>query len=520
MLLAVIIPVLGAGITILYQKKSQWTAGACCIGVCSALLPVRDTVEYTLNIWMNPLPIHLSADTFTLFFGFIISFLFLMSILSSFHIKGRWYYPLLLLDLSALLLTIFSSQLLLFYVFLEISTIITYFLIIYKETQEAVRAGFKYILMNVGGALLILLAVLLDPHTGSVFFVAGCLIKAGSFPVHVWLADAHPAAPSPVSALLSGVMVKTGIYGIFRFADYFAIDFSGIVVVALASMLIGVFLALLQTDVKRILAYHTVSQVGFIFLGIGIQGKESVAGGLLHLINHGMFKALLFLCMGCVIYATGEKSIHRIRGLARKMPITAAACFVGCLSISGIPPFNGFVSKTLIFHGLDSVVLQVLFIAACAGTVASFIKLFGHTFLEWGPAQSTGKKSVPTLREIPLLMKLPLVVLSGVCLFLGVYPGYVLPFVGYTGFVWNMALAGECVLPLLCGILLYYIGLKTKVILNPPTFRITVDALFCTGGRAVEHLSTVLNKVLTQDLNYYITCLVVVLLAFLFWFYI
>jgi NADH:ubiquinone oxidoreductase subunit 5 (subunit L)/multisubunit Na+/H+ antiporter MnhA subunit len=202
------------------------------------------------------------------------------------------------------------------------------------------------------------------------------------------------------------------------------------------------------------------------------------------------------------------------------MPIPAAACFVGCLSISGIPPFNGFVSKTLIYHALDSAVLQVLFIAACAGTVASFIKLFGHTFLEWGPAQSTGKKSVQTLREIPLLMKLPLFVLSGVCLFLGVYPGYALPFVGYTEFVWNMSLAGECVLPLLCGILLYYIGLKTKVILNPPTFRITVDALFCTGGRAVEYFSTVLNKVLTQDLNYYITCLVIVLLAFLFWFYI
>lgn len=517
MLLAVIIPVVGAGVTMLYQRRNRWVAFVCSGISCGVLLTrLGDTVEYTLDVWMNPLRIHLVADTFTLFFGVIISFLFAVTVLYSSYITGRQYYPLLLLNLSALLLTIFSSQLLTFYVFLEMSTIITYFLIIHKETEESVKAGFKYVVMNVGGAVLILLAFLVDSQPASALFVTGCLVKAGSFPVHVWLADAHPAAPSPVSALLSGIMVKTGVYGLFRFAPHFKIDLSLIVWFAVASMIIGVFLALLQTDVKRILAYHTVSQIGFILLGIGLQSDISISGGLFHLINHGVFKALLFLCMGCVIYATGERSIHRIGGLLQKMPVTAAACLVGCLSISGIPPFNGFVSKTLIFHGLDSDVLRVLFTVACAGTVASFIKLFRHTFLSWGvPAQSKAKKPV----KIPFSMKLPLVVLSGTCLILGVYPGYALSLIGYTEFVWNISLLGECVFPLVFGVLLYYAGLKTKVILNPPQFRITVDAVFNLSGRAVEYFSTVLNKVLTQDLNYYVAYLTVVLLAFLFWFY-
>lgn len=509
----IVLVFVGSGVTGLYSRYpgNRWIAlvfsGISCI-ILLCMIPGVDTVEYPVSIWMNPLTLHIFIDGFSLFFGAILSFLFVMTIVYSSYIKKKRYYPLLLLNLGVLLLAIFSKQVLAFYVFLELSTITTYFLIIHKETKESLQAGFKYVVMNVGGAVLILLAVLdYTSQTAPVFFVTGCLVKAGSFPVHVWLADAHPAAPSPVSALLSGIMVKTGVYGLFRFAPYFNIDLSLVVPFALVSMIFGVLLALIQSDVKRILAYHTVSQVGFILLGIGLQSELGISGGLLHLINHAVFKALLFLCMGCVIHATGKRDIHHLGGLQSKMPLTATACLVGCLSISGIPPFNGFVSKTLLFHALDSEIFKVIFVITCAGTVASFIKLFRHTFL--------GELKIPA-KNVSVSMKIPLLVLSGLCIFLGIFPQTVLSLTGYTSFVWSISALSECFLPVGLGIAIYVVGLKTRIILEPIHTRITIDTFFHKSGRAVEYSSKMLSKMLIQDTNYYVMYMILLFVLFFF----
>jgi formate hydrogenlyase subunit 3/multisubunit Na+/H+ antiporter MnhD subunit len=509
------VPVIGAGVVFL--GKPRLIAAVCTVTtVCGLLLSIVSgiTGEYTINIWMNPVPMTVFMDGVSTLIGVLTSFLFLMAVIYSSYIKNKKYYALLLLDLSFLLCVVFSSQLLIFYVFLEMSTIVTYFLIIYKHTPEAVDAGFKFVIMNIGGAVFILMGVLLytispsvSPSVWPLLFITGCLIKCGSFPVHIWLADAHPAAPSPVSALLSGVMVKIGVYGIFRFAPLFQGDMSWVIVPAVASMVIGVFLALAQTDIKRILAYHTVSQIGFILLGIGLYTEQSIAGGILHVVNHGLFKGLLFLSMGCVIYATGERNLHKLGGL-KFMRVTAFACLVGSLSISGIPPFNGFISKNILFHGLPSEILKILFIVACGGTIASFIKLFRHTFL--------GEQSGITVKEVPFSMKVPLMILSSLCVILGIFPGIILSQLQYT-YLWDITTFRECIFTIGLGVLMYLGVLKTGLVYNSPDFKISVDRLFCGMGRFVQKVSHALNSWLTQDINYYVACMVLVLLLFWFW---
>ncbi|MBU7045419.1 MAG: hypothetical protein HXS54_03200 [Theionarchaea archaeon] len=510
--LAVLVPFLGCLVVILLRRR-WWVTLVCAgltFGFLLRLIP-EIPLEISFYMWMNPVRIKVLIDGFSLLFALLISFLFLLCAVYSSYIKSKRYYSLLLLDLGFLLSLVFMNHILVFYVFLEMSTITTYFLVIHNETEEAMKAGFKYIMMNVGGALLILAAIFLGPTSlASFLFVTGCLVKAGSFPVHVWLADAHPAAPAPVSALLSGALVKVGAYTLFRFTPFFGLQSSVVIYVALTSMVVGVFLALIQTDIKRILAYHTVSQMGFVLLGMGLQSNLGLSGSYLHLINHGVFKALLFLCMGCVIYATGKRNILKLGGLKSVMPIPAAACLIGCLSISGIPPFNGFVSKSLISHALNSDIMEALFLITCAGTVASFTKLFRHTFL--------GELKMKT-KEIPLSMKVPLLVLSGLCIVLGLFPGLVFTLIGVTPeyTVWNRSCLLDVLLAGGLGIAFYIISLETKIIFRTPQLKI-VDNFFCIGGKTVEYLSELLNRWLTLDINLYaIIMIMVLILLFFIW---
>ncbi|MGA2480685.1 MAG: proton-conducting transporter membrane subunit, partial [Spirochaetia bacterium] len=254
------------------------------------------------------------------------------------------------------------------------------------------------------------------PVAGAVFLLAlvGFGTKAGIVPLHVWLPEAHPAAPSHVSALMSGVMIKTGIYGIVRVLTFLAAPAPWwgwtLAVLGAVSGIIGVLFALAQHDMKRLLAYHSVENIGIICMGLGIgllgvsYGAPVVAvlgfaGGLLHVLNHVLFKGLLFLGAGSAAHATGTREIDHLGGLLKKMPLTGIAFLVGAAAICGLPPLNGFVSELLIFIGaLRAVALpmvpQAVAAAAVVGALAlisglaaaCFTKAFGITFL--GEARS------------------------------------------------------------------------------------------------------------------------------------
>jgi multicomponent Na+:H+ antiporter subunit D len=343
------------------------------------------------------------------------------------------------------------------FVFLEIASIASYALVAFGCEHEELEASFKYLVLGSLGSILILFAIALlygatgyltmasvsqaiAERAGSplvvlavVFFVVGFGIKAALVPFHPWLPDAHPSAPAPISAMLSGVLIKTlGIYALARLA-FNIVGMDGtfatiLIAVGVLSMTVGVFLAVGQWDLKRLFAYHSISQMGYVILGLGLGGyllatggsaataSLAMLGGLFHLANHAVFKSLLFLCSGSIEQATGTRQLKEMGGLGERMPLTRATCTIASLSIAGVPPFNGFWSKLLIviacfqagFHGLAAVTLLVSFV-----TLVSFLKVLRYAFLGSLPDR------LREIREAPLLMSAAMVLLAVLCTGMG-----------------------------------------------------------------------------------------------------
>jgi hydrogenase-4 component B len=363
-----------------------------------------------------------------------------------------------------------------FLVFWEMMTLASYFLVIFEsEKRESIQAGYLYMLVAHGGAALIMLSFFIFySSAGSfefdafrqgqlssgvrslVFLLAffGFGAKAGLVPLHIWLPRAHPAAPSPVSALLSGVMIKTAIYGILRVC----VDILGVTVLwwgllalffGALSAVLGVFYALAERDVKRILAYSSVENVGIVLLGIGVgmigQATHQPAVALLgflaalyHALNHSLFKGLLFLGAGALDYRLHTRDLNDMGGLGKRMPWTALTFLVGALAVSAIPPLNGFVSEWLTYQsffagsaGQDFVVRVALplcamllaLTGALAATVA--VKMYGSAFT--GPARSERAQQAS---EVPGTMVSGMAFLAIGCVLLGLGAPVVAPYLG------------------------------------------------------------------------------------------
>jgi hydrogenase-4 component B len=278
--------------------------------------------------------------------------------------------------------------------------------------------------------------------------LVGFGIKAGAFPFHFWLPGAHAAAPSHVSALLSGIMLKVGIYGLCRMLALLGPPPAWwgwiVLLMGLASSVLGVLWALAQHDLKRLLAYHSVENIGIILMGLGLGALGTayhqpvlallgVAGALLHTLNHALFKSLLFLGAGAVVRGTGQREIDRFGGLGRRMPLTAGTFLIGSIAIVGLPPLNGFVSEWLIFRGLlgaglASGGLRAAVVAAAglaltgALALACFSKLFGVVFLGT-PRNASVTSRAPNESELIA----PQVVLALACIVIGVAPAWIAP---------------------------------------------------------------------------------------------
>ena len=378
--------------------------------------------------------------------------------------------------LASMLLVLTVSNGLHFLMAWEAFAVCGYFLITLDGKRRAVRAaGWLYLAASHAGTMcLFAFFGLLAAKTGGwelgplrgdaslapLFWLAlaGFGMKAGIFPLHIWLPSAHANAPSHVSALMSGVAIKMGVYGILRFSGWLPVPAAaGWVVIALgaASALLGIAFALAQNDFKRLLAYCSVENIGIMMIGIGGAllarsqgdapwGRLALAGALLHVWNHGAFKALLFFGAGSLLHATGTREMSRLGGLWQRMPWTAGLFALGAVAVAGLPPLNGFVSEWLIYLGLFDAVAgkqtsawaampaAILLAMAGALALATFVKAGATIFL--GAART---KPAAEAHECGNWMRAPMLAMAGICLGLGLAPMLVWPAVASAALAWH-----------------------------------------------------------------------------------
>jgi len=441
----------------------------------------------TLLIGLPDLPFHLRLDPLSGFFLVVIGSLgFFVSIYSigycQIYLAHRSITRLVIfycLFIMGMFLVVLSDDAFIFLIAWECMAASSFFLVMYEDEQaENRKAAFLYLVVAHIGAIAILLSFGLMAGLSSgfgsfggytfdamrqaefpfewasvAFLLAflGFVAKAGIIPFHVWLPEAHPVAPSNISALMSGVMLKTAIYGIVRVVfDLIGGDFPlwwGVIVLisGLISAVMGVLYALMQHDLKRLLAYHSVENIGIILIGIGLAmifisshlpvlASLALIAGLYHTLNHAMFKGLLFMGAGAVLHSTHKKNMEEMGGLIHKMPWTAALFLVGCVSISALPPFNGFVSEWLTFqafllspslqgHFLNLLIPLGAAILALTGALAAacFVKVFGVTFLgHWRGHHN------PHIHEVGWFMRIGMILPAIMCLILGIIPTVVI----------------------------------------------------------------------------------------------
>jgi len=397
-----------------------------------------------------PIGIYLVVDGFTVLMllivnivGFAVS-LYSIEYMRKYTDKPR-FYTLFLLMMAGMNGVVISGDMFNLYVFLEVAAIASYALVAFGTEAEELEAAFKYQVMGTvaSGFILVGIAVLYSltgtlnmadmgkmlqeqgRSQGALFagalFLMGFGLKGAVMPFHAWLPDAHPSAPAPISAMLSGVLIKAiGIYALCRILfNVIGLNLTmSYILMALGalSMIAGVFLAIGQWDMKRLFAYHSISQMGYVVMAVGIGTPLGVLGGLFHLMNHATFKSLLFLNSGAVVYSTGNRDLRKMGGLNQRMPVTGATSLVASMSIAGIPPFNGFWSKLLII--LAAVQAEYYGLAALAVlgsimTLASFLKVQRYAF--FGKVRPVWKKA----REAPVFMCVSMIVLALLCVGMG-----------------------------------------------------------------------------------------------------
>jgi hydrogenase-4 component B len=486
--LLLITPFLRSNQKLLIVSGSFLMTVASLAAVAAGVWTVSDDMvsRVVLPLGLPDLPFHIRLDQLSGFFLVVIGLLSsFVSLYSLGYLKGylglRPVTSLVVfsaLFLAGMLLVVLADDAFFFLIAWEMMAASSYYLVLFEDERvENRRAAFLYLVVAHVGAISILLsfgvmAGLATGFTGfqsytfdamretdlpaglaSVAFLLaffGFSAKAGVIPLHVWLPEAHPVAPSNVSAIMSGVMLKTAIYGIVRVVFDLIGDFPWwwgalVLVFGLVSAVLGVLYALMQHDLKRLLAYHSVENIGIILIGIGLAmiftsfdlpllAALALIAGLYHTLNHALFKGLLFMGAGAVLHATHERNMEEMGGLIRFMPWTAVFFLIGCISISALPPFNGFVSEWLTYQafllspGLPSPLLNLLIplgaallALTSALAAACFVKAFGVTFLGHRRGHHHG-----IVHEVGWSMRIGMMLASLSCLALGVLPTIVI----------------------------------------------------------------------------------------------
>ena len=438
------------------------------IGLVKPVLVGSDIIAYWLG---NRVPaggyaigIALEVDAMGLFFGLLIATAVFVAMIYSFSYMSHddnepQYYTLFLMLCGGVMGLVLSGDLFNMFIMVEILTFAAVALTAFRNTvYGALEAAFKYLVVGSIGSSCILagtimlyaqahtlnfaqLAAFLPGNLNTATIVAYALLfigfctKAFLVPFHPLAADAHGAAPAPVSVLISGVLTKSGLYGIirltyilFRTMNLGTVQF-WLVFLGSVSMFLCVTMALAQHDFKRLLAFHSISQIGYVLTAAGLATALGVSSGLYHAMNHTLFKGLLFLCAGAVLHETGTTDLDKLGGLSKKMPQTTLLFLVGAFSISGIPPFNGFASKWLIYQAtyqkavesgnIGFLLVTIVCLVTSTLTLASFVKVTQSVFFGQLP------KEYEDVKEVPFGMRLAMGILALLCILTGLFPGFV-----------------------------------------------------------------------------------------------
>ncbi|HEQ79297.1 MAG TPA: hypothetical protein ENN76_03420 [Euryarchaeota archaeon] len=424
---------------------------------------------YTLAWGVPSFSIHLEANGL----GLLISIVgtLLASLISLYSIgymshdsRIEYYYPLLLLMTAGIVGVGFSRDIFNIYLFFELMAISSYALVAFRKDQpDPVEAGFKYLVMSATGTALGLYGIsILFRHTGSLdlnqiaitvsemngvsaplvsaaaFIIVGFGVKAAMVPLHTWLPDAHAAAPSGISAMLSGIVIQTGLFTLLRIIlTMISMDIPfglSLAVFAVLTMTTGNVLAFVQKDIKRMLAFSSIAQMGYILLGIGIGLQYDVAGeaarlgltgGLFHILTHAFMKGLAFICAGAFIHALGTRNINDMRGIGHKMPIVSIAFTISLLALAGAPPFSGFMSEWMIFsaglQAMPSIGWWGMFfaVAAVANGLLSlgyYLPTIMNLFL------GGGSQEVRKAKDVGATMAVPMFIMVLITIVLGIWP--------------------------------------------------------------------------------------------------
>ncbi len=459
--------------------------------------------------WLHLFTLAFKIDSVSLFFLIPIFLIPPLALLYSFHYlenkekqarAGVNYFFFSML-ICAMALVVISANMITFLLAWELMSLSSFFLVMYDyEVKSNRKAGYVYFIFAQGGAMMLFAAfALIYSYNGSFAFESIAAIpdsakllvfvlaflgfgsKAGIFPLHIWLPKAHPAAPSHVSAIMSGVMIKMGIYGIFRI--YLLLDSPSpmigqiVLITGMITGILGVVYALAKQDIKELLAYSSVENIGIILIGLGI-GMVGVsqqiqamaffgfAGAFMHVFNHSIFKSLLFMGAGSVLHQTKTKNIEELGGLMKRMPVTGRTFLAGSVAISGLPPFSGFIGEFLIYYGAFNgltatklpyilAILAIISLAVIGGlATACFTKVVGLAFL--GEPRT---EKAANAKESGFTMGAVMSIMAVACLVIGVLPQ---PFI-------SLAFQGVADIPVLAGF-------------NTDAFMVIIRQISCTAG--------------------------------------
>ncbi len=473
--IAVMTLFLGAFLTVVFGRKSQavrvflalLSSGIAFCLICALIKPVLidgEVISYWMGNWSPvegyAIGIGYEVDALGLFFALITVFTVLLSCVYSIRYMERdssldFYYVLFLMLSGSVLGLVLTGDVFNMFIMIEIMTFTSVGLAAFRNNRAgSVEAGFKYLVIGSLGSSMTLFGVAilygnchtlnmaqlssilagkLTPSTVMAFALmfTGLAVKSYIVPFHTPAADAYTTAPASISMVFSGMVNKAGVYGMIRltYMIFRAMDKSSVqllmVIFGVITMFVGVTMALAQHDFKRLLAFHSISQIGYVITAAGLGSALGLTAGLFHAMNHTLFKGLLFLCAGAVFYATGTTNLDRLGGLSKKMPKTTICFLIGAFSISGLPPFNGFASKWLVYQAVYEKAVTsgnifyafatVAAVVVSVMTLASFIKVTQAVFFGQLPA------ALEDTREVPALMRLPMWIMSCLCVLTGVF---------------------------------------------------------------------------------------------------